>query len=54
MGSCHLSESKKYAKKHGAEIFRLNEAGIKADNPAQRTWAEEGKTPVVKTSSQNK
>ena len=43
---------KKYAKKTGAEIFWLDEAGIRSDDPLQRTWGEKGKTPVVKTSGQ--
>lgn len=43
---------KKYAKKRGAEIFWLDEASIRSDDPLQRTWGERGKTPVVKTSGQ--
>lgn len=43
---------KKYAKKKGAEIFWLDEATIRSDDPLQRTWGEKGKTPVVKTSGQ--
>lgn len=43
---------KKHAKKRGAEIFWLDEASIRSDDPLQRTWGERGKTPVVKTSSQ--
>ena len=43
---------KKYAKKKGAEIFWLDEASIRSDDPLQRTWGEKGKTPVVKTSGQ--
>jgi len=43
---------KKYAKKQGAEIFWLDEASIRSDDPLQRTWGEKGKTPVVKTSGQ--
>lgn len=43
---------KKYAKKQGAEIFWLDEATIRSDDPLQRTWGEKGKTPVVKTSGQ--
>ena len=41
---------KKYAKNKGAEIFWLDEASIRSDDPLQRTWGEKGKTPVVKTS----
>ena len=43
---------KKYAKKQGAEIFWLDEASVRSDDPLQRTWGEKGKTPVVKTSGQ--
>lgn len=43
---------KAYAKKTGAEIFWLDEASIRSDDPLQRTWGEKGKTPVVKTSGQ--
>lgn len=43
---------KKYAKNKGAEIFWLDEATIRSDDPLQRTWGEKGKTPVVKTSGQ--
>jgi len=42
----------KFAKKTGAEIFWLDEASIRSDDPLQRTWGEKGKTPVVKTSGQ--
>ena len=42
----------KYAKKTGAEIFWLDEASIRSDDPLQRTWGEKGRTPVVKTSGQ--
>lgn len=43
---------KEYAKKQCAEIFWLDEASIRSDDPLQRTWGEKGKTPVVKTSGQ--
>ena len=43
---------KKYAKKQGAEIFWLDEASIRSDDPLQRTWGEKGKMPIVKTSGQ--
>lgn len=43
---------KKYAKNRGAEIFWLDEATIRSDDPLQRTWGEKGKTPIVKTSGQ--
>jgi transposase len=43
---------KKRAKKRGAEIFFLDEAGIRSDAPLQRTWGAKGKTPVVRTSGQ--
>jgi len=43
---------KKYAKNKSAEIFWLDEASIRSDDPLQRTWGEKGKTPIVKTSGQ--
>lgn len=43
---------RKHAKSRGAEIFWLDEASIRSDDPLQRTWGERGKTPVVKTSGQ--
>lgn len=42
---------KKYAKNKGSEIFWLDEATIRSDDPLQRTWGEKGHTPVVQTSS---
>lgn len=38
------------AKRRGADIFFLDEAGIRSDAPLQRTWAPRGETPVVPTS----
>ncbi|MCU7937579.1 MAG: IS630 family transposase [Candidatus Thiodiazotropha sp. (ex Dulcina madagascariensis)] len=43
---------KKEAKKCGTNIFWLDEASIRSDDPLQRTWGLKGKTPVVKTSGQ--
>lgn len=43
---------KKRAKRTGADIFWLDEAGIRSDDPLQRTWGLKGKTPIVETSSQ--
>lgn len=43
---------KKHAKNKGAEIFWLDEASIRSDDPLQRTWGEKGRTPIVKTSGQ--
>jgi transposase len=40
------------AKRRAADIFFLDEAGIRSDAPLQRTWGEKGKTPVVATSGQ--
>lgn len=40
------------AKRRGAEIFFLDEAGVRSDAPLQRTWGAKGKTPVVATSGQ--
>jgi transposase len=42
----------KAAKNKGAEIFWLDEASIRSDDPLQRTWGLKGQTPVVKTSGQ--
>lgn len=38
------------AKRRGADIFFLDEAGIRSDAPLQRTWAPRGETPIVPTS----
>lgn len=38
------------AKECGADIFFLDEAGIRSDVPLGRTWAPRGQTPVVPTS----
>lgn len=43
---------KKSAKKHGAEIFWLDEASIRSDDPLMRTWGLKGQTPTVRTSGQ--
>lgn len=43
-------ELKKRAKKQGAKIFFLDEAGFQSDGPLGRTYGLKGKTPVVKTS----
>jgi len=43
---------KKAAKKQGAEIFWLDEASIRSDDPLLRTWGLKGQTPAVKTSGQ--
>lgn len=40
------------AKERGADIFFLDEAGIRSDVPLGRTWAPKGRTPVVQTSGQ--
>lgn len=40
------------AKRRGAQIFFLDEAGVRSDVPLGRTWAPRGKTPVVETSGQ--
>lgn len=45
-------ELKKSAKKEGAEIFWLDEASIRSDDPLMRTWGLKGQTPTVKTSGQ--
>lgn len=43
---------KKRAKRAGAKIFFLDEAGFQSDPPLQRTYGLKGKTPVVVTSGQ--
>lgn len=43
---------RKEAKKQDAEIFWLDEAAIRSDDPLLRTWGLKGKTPEVKTSGQ--
>ena len=43
---------KQRAMRRGADIFFLDEAGIRSDAPLQCTWGIRGKTPVVKTSGQ--
>lgn len=45
-------EIKKSAKKQGAEIFWLDEASIRSDDPLMRTWGLKGQTPTVRTSGQ--
>jgi transposase len=40
------------AKRREADIFFLDEAGIRSDVPLGRTWAPRGQTPVVQTSGQ--
>ena len=43
---------RKRAKRRHAEIFFLDEAGIRSDDPLGMTWAPRGQTPIVKTSGQ--
>lgn len=40
------------AKRRGAEIFFMDEAGVRSDQVLGRTWGEKGKTPEVRTSGQ--
>jgi transposase len=40
----------KRAKRRGADLFFLDEAGVRSDAPLQRTWGAKGQTPVVETS----
>jgi len=42
----------KRARRRGADIFFLDETGIRSDAPLQRTWGAKGQTPVVATSGQ--
>jgi transposase len=43
---------RKRAAQCGANIFFLDEAGVRSDAPLGRTWGEKGKKSVVKTSGQ--
>jgi transposase len=43
---------KNRAKRQKMDIFWLDEAGVRSDDPLQRTWGLKGKTPIVPTSSQ--
>jgi len=40
------------AKRLGADIFFVDEAGVRSDAALQRTWGAKGETPVVPTSGQ--
>jgi len=40
------------AKLRGADIFFLDEAGIRSDSPLGRTWGQKGRKTVVETSGQ--
>ncbi len=39
----------KQAKKHGAEIYFQDEAGVRSDYHAGTTWGEKGSTPLIET-----
>jgi len=41
---------RKRAKRLGADIFFLDEAGVRSDSALGRTWAPKGRTPVIMTS----
>jgi transposase len=43
---------RKRAKQRGADIFFLDEVGVRSDSPLGRTYGLKGRTPVVKTSGQ--
>jgi transposase len=45
-------ELKKRAKRKGADIFFLDEAGVRSDQVLGKTWAPKGQTPEVPTSGQ--
>ncbi len=42
----------KRARRRGADIFFLDEAGVRSDSPLGRSYGLRGHTPVVKTSGQ--
>jgi len=48
----HYPKLKKRAKKLGAMIFFLDEAGFQSDPPLGRTYGLKGRTPVVTSSGQ--
>lgn len=50
--STEYPQLRKRAQRRGADIFFLDEAGIRSDAPLQRTWGLKGQTPVVNTSGQ--
>ena len=43
---------RKRAQQRGAEIFFLDEVGVRSDSPLGRSYGLKGRTPVVKTSGQ--
>jgi len=43
---------RKRAKQRGADLFFLDEVGVRSDSPLGRSYGLKGKTPVVKTSGQ--
>ena len=43
---------RKRARERGADIFFLDEVGVRSDSPLGRSYGLKGKTPVVKTSGQ--
>jgi transposase len=45
-------ELRKRAKQRGADIFFLDEVGVRSDSPLGRSYGLKGQTPVVKTSGQ--
>ena len=45
-------ELRKRAKRRGADIFFLDEVGVRSNSPLGRSYGLKGKTPVVKTSGQ--
>jgi hypothetical protein len=47
-----LPEAESCAKRRCADIFLLDEAGVRSDAALQRTWGAKGKTPIVATSGQ--
>ena len=40
------------ARRRGADVFFLNEVGVRSDSALGRTWGKKGQTPVVATSGQ--
>ena len=48
----YYPELKERAEREGADIFFLDEAGVRSDQVLGKTWAPKGKTPEVPTSGQ--
>ena len=43
---------RRHARRRGADVFFLDEVGVRSDSALGRTWGKKGQTPVVATSGQ--